>query len=127
MKIIVFDNAKEVKDITENVRNPKPYGLDEIQWEGGGATFNHNYVIVEDDQTLEDLTDEDILNQKKEQARMDIARFYDNRRIEALAHGKEKAAEAAFHAGRAKINAGADNEAVIVAAQNYKNDPEAAT
>jgi hypothetical protein len=121
MKIIVFDNEKNVLNTFDNVLDPEPFSLSDVKWQGGGAGgISGNYVIVEDNETLDDLTDPEILDQVKYQSKLDIARRYEEKRVQALATGTEQEEETAFNNSRSNIDAATNFEEITVQVQNYK-------
>jgi hypothetical protein len=67
MKIIIFDDEKNVKFVQEGIDQPITKGRSEVAWAGGGIAGITNYVILEDEMNFEDMTDEDIQNHFAEQ------------------------------------------------------------
>lgn len=79
MKIILFDETFKKLDDIAYIQEAKPLGLHEVTWQGGGATFQSNYIVLEDTKNFEDLSQEDILAALKSQARLSNAiKFKEN-------------------------------------------------
>lgn len=105
MKLIIFNDEHEIIDELKDLQDPEIYGRDEIRWVNGGVSgINHNYVIVEDDQNLEDLNEDEILEQYKFQNKMELAREFDRNRVLNFAKGIEEEQKAKFSEDIEAIN-----------------------
>lgn len=100
MKVIVFvqeNNERKITEVYENVSNPYPYGLHEVRWDAGGhGEIEGNYVIVEETQNLEDLTDNDLLLQFREQAKFELAKELERNRVTYMVNGTLDAKQQEF-------------------------------
>jgi hypothetical protein len=123
MKYIVFDENREVLNESNHLSKIEPYSLDEVRWDGGGAgNLEGHYVISDDEEKLlEDFTEQEILDQLRYQAKLDLARFYQDRRIFALANSREDEEDSFFQTARESLDSAVDFEGIEVAIQTYKN------
>jgi hypothetical protein len=105
MKIIFFNRNKEITSILEQVENPVPYGLGEVRWEMGGHTvFEGNYIILEDTVNFSEVTDEEFLRQYKEQAKYDLAKKLEEKRVYYMVQGNLAEKEQQFVEDKATID-----------------------
>ena len=81
MKIVIYNENREVLDTIEKVNDQQPLSLTEVRWRDGGATFTENYVILEDAQNFADLTDAELLEKRKYMAKLTLSRKYLDKQI----------------------------------------------
>lgn len=82
MKVIYFDENRNITKVLEKVNNPQFYGLHEVRWENGGDTFfSDYYIVLEDEVEFEAVTEEEFLRQFKEQAKFDLVRNLESNRL----------------------------------------------
>jgi hypothetical protein len=88
MKIIFFNNNKQVTNELRMIHNPMSYGFNEVMWDNGGyADITERYVIVDEEVIFEDVSDEEFLKQYKEQAKVEIAKQLERNRVFYIANG----------------------------------------
>ena len=119
MKIILFDETFKKLDEIPYIQEAKPLGLHEVTWSGGGATFTSNYIILEDAQNFEDLTQVQIFEEVKSQARLSNAIKYKENEIHYLAEQKEEAEKTRLNNSFAAINQAADFQSLTIALNEY--------
>jgi hypothetical protein len=105
MKVVYFDNTRNITKILENVINPQFYGLHEVRWENGGDTFFEDYyVILEDEIDFETVTEEEFLRQYKEQSKFDLARYLESNKLYFMVNGTTSEKEAEFISDKTGID-----------------------
>jgi hypothetical protein len=121
MKIIFFNDEKYVTETLENVDNPMFYGINEVRWnEGGASFFTDNYLILEDDVKFEDVTDEEFLRQYKEQAKFELAKVLERDRVSYMVNGTLAEKEQQFVEDKARIDSLLTIEEVILFLNEWK-------
>ena len=88
MKIIFFNNEKQITNELRMIHNPMSYGFNEVMWDNGGyADISERYVIVNEDELFENISQEEFLRQYKEQAKVEIAKQLERNRVFYIANG----------------------------------------
>ena len=105
MNIVFFNYDKQITNEFELIINPIQYGLHEVLWEDGGySDFSDRYVILEENADFSTLSDEEFLQQYKEQAIMELAKLIERNRVFFLANGTLQEKETEFVNDKTLIN-----------------------
>lgn len=122
MKIVFFNNERELIEILEDVNNPQPYGLDEVTWEGGGYSFlENNYLILEDTVDFSTITEDIFVTQFKEQAKFSLAKILEANRINYMVAGIITEKEQQFNDDKLAIDSKNSLEELEVFMNEVKN------
>lgn len=122
MKIVFFNNERELIEILEDVTNPQPYGLDEVRWEGGGYSFlENNYLILEDSVDFSTVTEDIFIIQFKEQAKFSLAKILEANRINYMVAGIITEKEQQFNDDKLTIDSKSSLEELEVFMNEVKN------
>jgi hypothetical protein len=123
LKLILYNDDNEVIEEVENIDNAKTIGFNEVSWDLGGMSgITQNFLIVEDGIKLEDVSEEEILNQFKYRAKLELALVYNESRIKILAEGNEIEKEKQFIETREKIDTLTSKEQMVYVIQQFKKD-----
>jgi hypothetical protein len=116
MKLIFFNNERKVTNEINMIINPLAYGFNEIMWDNGGyADFSDRYVIVDENVRFENVSEEEIFKQYKNQAKIEIAKQLEKNRIFSMASGTFAEKEAEFSKDNERINnANSEEELSII-------------
>lgn len=105
MKIVFFNDTRQVISVLEKVINPTPYGINEVRWQDGGYSFlQNNYLILEDDIIFEEVLEEEFLRQFKEQAKFDLAKELEANRVTYMVNGTLTEKEEQYNNDKATID-----------------------